>query len=170
MRRAARVAVVDGLDVADLQDGVAEPGRGSLHGLDDLAPDHRATGADPAAGIPAGRDLAPAHDRDPVGDREHFAELVADERDAPAPAVIERSVRNSSSISGARTAVGSSMMRIRAVEQLQDLDALLLTDRQLPDPRGSTRRPNCLASWPTFRPGRSAAGTAASPARGSRSR
>ena len=50
--------------------------------------------------------------------------------------VIERSVRNSSSISwGARTDVGSSRIRIsRApVEELEDLDTLLLPDPQLPD-------------------------------------
>ena len=62
-----------------------------------------------------GGHLAAAHDRDPVGDGEDLAELVADEHDAAPSAVIARRVRNSSSIScGASTAVGSSMIRIRA--------------------------------------------------------
>ena len=53
-------------------------------------------------------------------------------------AAITRSVSNSDSAScGVSTAVGSSRIRIArlAVERLEDLDALLLAERELPDAR-----------------------------------
>ena len=134
-----QLPVVDGLDVADLEDGVAEPGRGSLHGLNDFAPDHlpgQPGAGRPGGRNPGGRDLAPAHDRDPVGDREHLAELVADEHDAPS-AGGHRSERPEQLVDLLRGEYGRRFVHDEnprtAVEQLQDLDALLLTDRQLPD-------------------------------------
>jgi hypothetical protein len=117
-RRAAErrhAAVVVGADVLD-----AEHDRALFHGgpcelLEDRAPDHQSgeLGARDAVGsIPAAVDAPGAHDRDPVGDREDLAELVADERRRSAGRAIERSVVNSSAISwGARTAVGSSRIR-----------------------------------------------------------
>ena len=64
-------------------------------------------------------------------------------------AAIVRSVSKSASAScGVSTAVGSSRIRIArlAVERLEDLDALLLADRELPDPRARVdREPVALA-------------------------
>ena len=67
-------------------------------------------------------------------DRAHLAELVADEDDRQPSATSRRSVANSASTScGTSTAVGSSRMSTRQsrCERLQDLDALLLADREV---------------------------------------
>ena len=55
----------------------------------------------------------------------------------PSPAIVRSVSKSVSASCGVSTAVGSSMIRTArlAVERLEDLDALLLADRELPDLR-----------------------------------
>jgi hypothetical protein len=123
------------MDVGDLQDHPAGLDLDALQLLQDRAADHEArqVAAGYAFRIDArGRDPARTHDRDPVGDRQDLAELVADEDDARAGRH-HRPER--------REQVGDLLWRedrgrfvkdqdARALEQqLDDLDPLLLADR-----------------------------------------
>ena len=79
---------------------------------------------------------AAAHDRDPVGDGHHLAELVADEHDAAAVGG-HRPERPEQVVDLLRGEDGGRLVHDQdpgaAVEELEDLDPLLLADRQLPD-------------------------------------
>ena len=82
--------------------------------------------------------LTAAHDSDAVGDRQHLRQLVGDEDDGAA--LLDQCADR-------REQLGHLLRREHcgrlvedkdarvAVERLQDLDALLLADRQLPDRR-----------------------------------
>ena len=89
------------------------------------------------ARIGGGDGLAAAHHRHPVGMGDDLAELVGDEHDGGAARRDARgSVRSRRSDSwSVSTAVGSSRIRMRgaADQHLQDLDPLLLGDRQHAD-------------------------------------
>ena len=105
-----------------------------------LAADHQPrelASVAPAAGTRP--DILPRRStRDPVGDLQHLVELVADEDDRHPLARQLRRMPNSSIAScGVSTAVGSSRMRMSAppVQRLEDLDALLLADRDVLDAR-----------------------------------
>src|SRR4029450_11976859 len=97
--------------------------------------------APPLGGIARPRlahDAPSTEHRDPIGDLEHLVELVADEDDRPPrlaelPQVAEqvlRLVRREDR----RRFVEDEDLRT-TVERLQDLDALLLTDREVLDDR-----------------------------------
>ena len=89
-----------------------------------------------AGGDVRGGHLAAAHDRDPVGDGHHLAELVADEHDA-ASVRDHRPERPEQVVDLLRGEDGGRLVHDQdpraAIEQLEDLDPLLLADRQLPD-------------------------------------
>ena len=93
----------------------------------------------PVASAPRHRaDLPPAAQHgDAVGELEHLVDLVRDEHEAAGrrPTICLRTTNSSSTSCGVRTAVGSSRTSSDdvAVQRLDDLDALALADRQLPD-------------------------------------
>ena len=86
---------------------------------------------------PGGGHHAAAHHRDPVGDGQDLAELVADEHDAAAVGG-HRPERPEQLVDLLRGEDRGRLVHDQdpgaAVEHLQDLDPLLLADRQLPDP------------------------------------
>ena len=133
-------AVVLGRHALDREHDLARLERRLVDHLEDAPADHqpRQVGLrGPGRGHARRRHPAAAHDRDPVGDREDLAELVADEDDAPA--------LGGHRPEGREQLVGLLRGEHRgrlvhdqdpgaAVEHLQDLDPLLLADRELPDP------------------------------------
>ena len=134
-------AVVLGRHVADRKDRGAGPLRRALDGLEHVPPDHppgqvgrRGLAREDAGG----RHDAAAHDRDPVRDGEHLAELVADEHHAPAVGGhgVERPEQLVDLLRGEdRGRLVHDQDACPAVEELQDLDPLLLADGELPDLR-----------------------------------
>ena len=123
-------------------DRTTAPGlaRRPLEHLEDGAADHQpgevGRAVAPAGSMPAAVTLPRAHDRDPVGDREDLAELVADEDDAAAGRG-HRPQRAEQLVGLLRGEDGRRLVHDQdpraAVEHLEDLDPLLLADRQLPD-------------------------------------
>ena len=137
---AGRPAVVEGGHILDGQDDGSRLHRRAFQRLEDRPPDH-ATGEvgtrHPRGFEAGGRDLAGAHDGDPVGDRQHLAELVADEDDAPSgvrqrPQVLEQLGGLLGREDGRGLVEDEDASPVE--QHLHDLDALLLADRQLPDP------------------------------------
>ena len=135
-----QAAVVEGGHILDGQDDGSRLHRRALQRLEDRPPDHATgeVGTRHPAGVDAGgRDLAGAHDGDPVGDRQHLAELVADEDDAPSgvrqrPQVLEQLGGLLGREDGRGLVEDEDASPVE--QHLHDLDALLLADRQLPDP------------------------------------
>ena len=133
-------AVVVGLDIARREhDRAGIEGRPFIE-LEQVATDHQA--GQIALGRPGGRqpgrgDNAAAHHGDPVGDCQDLGQLVADEDDAPT-GLRHRSERPEQLLdllgSEDRGRLVHDQDPGAPVEQLQDLDPLLLADRQLPDP------------------------------------
>ena len=134
------LAVVDHVQVADLEERRARVGRALLDPEHDLAPDHQLRQA--GLGRALARDgvdlLAAAEDADPVGDLEHLVQLVRDEDDRHPAGLqvaedleqLERLLRRED---GGRL-VEDQDVRL-AVERLQDLHPLLLADRDVGDQR-----------------------------------
>ena len=111
------VAVVEHVEVLDLEQRLSGLRRGLLDAEHDLAADHQLREA--GLGRAFARDrvdlLAAAQDADPVGDLEHLVQLVGDEDDRHALGLSMRRISNSSSAScGVSTAVGSSRIRMSA--------------------------------------------------------
>ncbi len=136
-RRAARAGDVE---VAHLEHGVADLGRSLLDAQQDRAPDHGARdvgGRQPAA-LHLGHHRAAAHDRDPVGDGEHLVELVGDEHDGhalghQAAQHVEQVAHLARREHRGRLVEDEDVAA--APQHLEDLDALLLADRELLDAR-----------------------------------
>ncbi len=134
-------AVVAGRDPFDRQHDATRLDGRALQGLEDRTPDHQAgeVGPGDAGGVHVrGGDLAGAHDGDPVRDREDLAQLVADEDDAPAGR--GHGPERDEQLLGLlgredRGGLVHDQDAGAAVEHLEDLDALLLPDGQLPDAR-----------------------------------
>ena len=99
--------------------------------------------------LDGGDGTAVAQHRDAVGDRHHLVQLVRDE-DHRAPVGGHRPQRLEQRRRLLRGEHGGRLVEDQdarlAVERLQDLDALLLPDRELPDPRARVdRHPVALA-------------------------
>ena len=133
-------AVVANVDVLELEHDVPRRRRRLVDAEQHLASDHHA--GEPFLGRPLARhgvDLPPSpENRDPVGDLEHLVQLVADEDDRHAlalealedPEELRRLLRREY---GCRLVEDEDVGP--PVERLQDLDALLLTDRDVLDLR-----------------------------------
>ncbi len=131
--------VVVGRHVRDGQDTGARSLRRPLDRFEDVPSDHPA-GEVGSRGLArqqaGGRHDPAAHDRDPVGDGQDLAQLVADEDDAAAVGG-HRAERAEQLVHLLRGEHRGRLVHDQdpgaAVEQLEDLDPLLLTDRELPD-------------------------------------
>ena len=139
-------AVVVGGHVADGQDDLARlDGARSMISSTSRPTIRRARSARRGVGRrePAAVTTPAAHDRDPVGDGHHLAELVADEHDA-ASVGGHRPERPEQLVDLLRGEDGGRLVHDQdpgaAVEELEDLDPLLLADRQLPDLGAPGRR------------------------------
>jgi len=136
-----QTAVALGVQVVGLEYHLPRrPGARLATVLLDLAPDHqRRQGLGGRARRRRGRDDAPAaQHRDAVGDLEHLVQLVRDEDDRAAVGGhgAQRREQRVRLLRGQhrRRLVEDQDARV-AVERLEDLDALLLAHRQLPDAR-----------------------------------
>ena len=136
-----QAAIVVGRHVADREDPGAGLLRRPLDALEHVPPDHppgEVGGRGLARREAGGRHLAAAHHRDPVGDGQHLAELVADEHHAPAVGG-HRAERPEQFVDLLRGEDRGRLVHDQdpgpAVQQLEDLDPLLLADRELPDLR-----------------------------------
>ena len=126
-------------DVAHLQHDVARLPLGSVGPVEHRPADHQAgeLGHRRACGRDAGGRHPPApHHGDPIRDREDLAELVADEDDAASgrrhgPERAEELVDLVRGEDGRRLVHDQDAGA--AMEELQQLDPLLLTDGELPD-------------------------------------
>ena len=140
-RRAGRPRSLSAVTSLDREDPGAGLLRRPLDDLEHVPADHppgEVGGRGLARRQAGGRHLAAAHHRDPVGDGQHLAELVADEHHAPAVGG-HRAERPEQLVDLLRGEDGGRLVHDQdpgaAVEQLEDLDPLLLADRQLPDLR-----------------------------------
>jgi hypothetical protein len=133
-------AVVEHGQVLDVQERLARLRRPFLDPQQHLAPDHRAR--EPGLRPPLARDrldeLATAQDADPVGDLEHLVQLVADEDDRlplrrQLVDDLEQLLRLLRRQDRGRLVEDQDLRT--AVESLQDLDALLLSDSDRLDAR-----------------------------------
>ena len=161
-RRAAQrrqPAVVVGRHVLDREHDAARLDRRAPELLEDRPADHQPGQIGPGHGlrVDAGRRHATCpHDGDPIGDRQHLTELVADEHDA-SPGIDHRPQRREELRDLLWREDGGRLVKDqdpRAVEQqLDDLDPLLLADRQLPDPRARVdAQPHLLGQSRDLRP------------------
>lgn len=123
---------------ADFQHGGAGPGRGLVHPQQDLAPDHqfgKLRGAG-LGGAHAGDHLATAHHADVVGDLHDLAQLVGDQDDGLA--LIAQPAQDAEQVIclGRGQHAGGFVQDQdvgAAIQGLEDLDPLLVTDRQILD-------------------------------------
>ena len=135
-----QLAVVEDVHVLHLQHGIAGLRRLLLDSQEHVAPNHEArktllgrTGSRKRLDL-----LTPAEDRHAVGDLEHLVQLVADEDDRHplAHEILQDPEELPCLLRGEH---GSGLVEdqdVRApVERLQDLDALLLSDGDVLDPR-----------------------------------
>ena len=139
LAQGGHAAIVVGGDAVDREDHPAGFDLRALQRFEHRAADHQPSEVGPghAARVDArGGHAAGPHDRDPVGDGQDLAELVADEHDA-ATVLGHRAQRVEQLGDLLRREDRRRLVQdqhARAVEQqLHDLDALLLADRQLPD-------------------------------------
>ncbi len=132
--------IVAHVQVLDPEQRLARCRHTFLDAQQHLAPDHQP--GELLLGRPSGRqrlDLLPApQHRHPVGDLEHLVQLVADEDDRH-PLLRERAEDLEQLLGLLGGQDGGRLVQDEdvgvPVERLQDLDALLLTDRDVLDPR-----------------------------------
>ena len=129
---------IDHAQAAHLQHRGAGPGGGLVDAQQHLAPDHQLgqRGGVRLGGFDRGHHLAAPHDRNIVGDLHDLAQLVGDQDDGfafvPQPAQDAKQVIGLGRGQNARGLVQDQDIGL-TVKRLQDLDPLLVADRQLFD-------------------------------------